>query len=155
MLLQYTNGDRFALGAAPYECRPASNRDSSLRIALAVVVDTLPTYAMLDTGGVYLLCSPEVAASLSIDPADGIPASPILWRGMKINGRLQRLPVTLLASEGESLEIDATAFIPQLSPDQEEIADLPCILGLQGCLEFIRFALDPGTDTFYFGDIAG
>ena len=155
MLLQYTNGKQFAVGAAPYESRPASNTDSSLRVALAVVIDKLPTYAMLDTGGVYLLCSPEVAASLSIDPADGIPATPILWRGIKITGRLQRLPVTLLASEGESLEIDATAFVTQLNSDQEGIADFPCILGLQGCLEFIRLALDPGTDTFYFGDIAG
>jgi hypothetical protein len=31
------------------------------------------------------------------------------------------------------------------------MGDLPCFVGMLGCLEAIRFALDPANDLFYFG----
>lgn len=64
---------------------------------------------------------------------------------------LQRLPITLPAVEGQGITIDATAFIP--APEVEWNEDLPCILGMQGCLENLRFAVDPNDDTFYFGTL--
>ena len=33
----------------------------------------------------------------------------------------------------------------------ENVPELPSILGLHSCLERVRFAFDPATDTFYFG----
>lgn len=55
----------------------------------------------------------------------------------------------LLADEGqgESLTLDVTAFLP------DDRWNLPNMLGLTGCLERIRFAVDPANDLFYFGAI--
>jgi hypothetical protein len=67
-----------------------------------------------------------------------------------VHGRLYRLNLTLLADEGEDLTIQTTAFVPE--PDEAEgWGDMPCILGLYGCLERLRFAVDPHTEPFYFG----
>lgn len=70
-------------------------------------------------------------------------------RGIKYQGQLYRLPIKFLAAEGESFELEVTAFIPHLEPGQEWL--FPSFLGLQGCLEFLRFAVDPGANVFYFG----
>jgi hypothetical protein len=66
-----------------------------------------------------------------------------------VRGTLHRLTLTLLAEEGEDVQIDTTAFVPDTS--YEGVPALPSILGLHGCLERVRFACDPHTDTFYFG----
>jgi hypothetical protein len=47
------------------------------------------------------------------------------------------------------VQVDSTAFVPDTS--HEAVPELPSILGLHGCLERVRFAFDPHTDTFYFG----
>ncbi len=76
----------------------------------------------------------------------------LLFRGVIVHGRLHRVNLTLFAEEGESFTLEATAFVP--NPGDEEIwEDIPCILGLFGCLERARFAVDPSTETFYFGPI--
>jgi len=57
----------------------------------------------------------------------------------------------LLADVGQHLELQATVFVP----DAEELwGDFPSFIGLSGFLERIRFAVDPLTDTFYFGSMA-
>ncbi len=61
-------------------------------------------------------------------------------------GALYRLPVRIHADEGESLEVEATVF---LSPDWPG----PNFVGYQGLLQRIRFAVDPETNLFYFGQI--
>jgi len=39
----------------------------------------------------------------------------------------------------------------QWGPDEaEHRGDLPCLLGLYGCLERVRFAIAPRTERFYF-----
>ena len=70
-----------------------------------------------------------------------------LCRDERVRGTLHRLTLTLLA-EGEDVQIDSTAFVPDAS--YEGVPELPSILGLHGCLERVRFAFDPHTDTFYF-----
>ena len=55
-------------------------------------------------------------------------------------------------AEGESLAIDATAFVPALTPRQQWDGELPCVLGLRFCLERMRFAVDPQRELFYFGE---
>ena len=52
----------------------------------------------------------------------------------------------LHADEGESLDVEATVF---QSPDWRG----PSFLGYQGLLQRIRFAVDPETNLFYFGQI--
>ena len=63
-----------------------------------------------------------------------------------LTGRLERLTVTFTASEGNNLAIEATCFIT-------EDWHGPPVIGWKGCLERLRFAIDPGTDTFYFADL--
>ena len=150
MLLQFANGDSFAIGAAPFAYRSVANDPASLRIALTVSIGDFEMTAILDTGGVYLLCAPEVAEHLHLDPQNGIRANPLRWRGERLEGTLYVVPLTLQAAEGESLQLEVTAFIPQ--PELAQWSqDFQCVLGMYGCLEKMRFAVDPNDDTFYFG----
>ena len=55
------------------------------------------------------------------------------------------------AEAGEPLEIEATAFTPQVHPGQVWPTEFSCILGMAGCFERLRFAIDPFADTIYFG----
>jgi hypothetical protein len=108
----------------------------------------------VDTGGVYLFCHPEIARRLSLTLAEALSeVQTILFRGVLVHGRLYRLTLTFLADEGEDVTIQTTAFVP--APDEaEHWGDLPCLLGLYGCLERVRFAVDPRTERFYFGPAA-
>jgi hypothetical protein len=149
-MLLFDNGDSFSIGSAPYVYEPASKDETSPRIILFIKIGEINTRAFIDTGGVYLFCPTEIADQLNLDPSQGIPVPDLRWRGVRFSGSLYRLPLTLLANEGESLIIEATAFVPHT--DTERSVDFPCILGMSGCLERLRFAVDPASDTFYFGE---
>ncbi len=106
---------------------------------------------MVDTGGIYLLCHPRLTTQLDLDVADATSGIlSILFRGVLVQGRLYRLNVTMLADEGEDVPFQATAFVLE-HQEEDQWGDLPSILGFHGCLERIRMAIDPVTDTFYFG----
>ena len=74
----------------------------------------------------------------------------MLVRGMRLEGSIIRLNMTLPADKGEDLTVDATAFIPDV---EEYWGDFPCFIGQRGFLERVRYAVDPATDTFYFGTL--
>ena len=61
-----------------------------------------------------------------------------------ITGSLGRVTVRFVAADGEPLTIDATCFTSEgwLGP---------MVIGWKGCLERIRFGLDPSEEAFYFG----
>lgn len=63
-------------------------------------------------------------------------------------GYLERLPLSITAESGDSLQIEATCFISEDWPG-------PPVIGWKGCLERIRFAIDPSLNRFYFGALAG
>ncbi len=67
----------------------------------------------------------------------------------KIRGDLYRLPLKFLAAEGESVELEATAFVPNF--DQSIWQNAPTFLGFRDCLDRLRFAIDPSEEKFYFG----
>jgi len=92
---------------------------------------------------------PSIARALHLDAGQALGAQTILFRDERVRGTLHRLTLTLLAEEGGDLQLDVTAFVPDVS--YEGVPELPSILGLHGCLERVRFAFDPVTDTFYFG----
>jgi len=149
MLLSLHHGECFATGGIRYDYLPTSG-GSTERIYLRVEIGGYTTSAMLDTGAPYFICSPEIIQSVGCDPNDSIPTPEILIRGANRKGRLQRLSLTLIATEGQSLSIDALAFIP--SQDEVDFgSNFPSFLGMCGCLERLRFAVDPVTQTFYFG----
>ncbi|MBN1484372.1 MAG: hypothetical protein JXA37_06580 [Chloroflexia bacterium] len=74
-------------------------------------------------------------------------------RDRTYQGELHRLSLVLKAQDGESVALEVTAFLPRLRPG--ETWNLPPFLGLRGCLERLRFAVDPASDTFYFGALSG
>ena len=63
------------------------------------------------------------------------------------------LTIIFLAEQGDSIPVDATVFIPELKPGQEW-NNFPSLIGLNSCLERLRFAVDPDKDCFYFGSLA-
>jgi hypothetical protein len=153
MLLQLQNGEPFATGATNYDYRPATKQENTPRIIVSVMIKDIRTLAFVDTGGVYAICSPTIANGLNLNPRDGFSTAPILWRGERYEGFLHTLPMTILAEDGVSLQIEPTFFVPQLTVGQTWGEDLPCILGMYLCLDRLRFAVDPSMDTFYFGEL--
>lgn len=104
--------------------------------------------------GVYLVCHPAIAGRLALTPSEALSGvQGILLRGTIVHGRLYRLTLTLLADQGEDVMLQTTAFVPE-PEEAEHWGDLPCLLGLYGCLERIRFAVDPRAEQFYFGPAA-
>jgi hypothetical protein len=151
MSLIFPDGQPFATGMTAFQYRPATAHETTPRAILDVVVEGVVTRTVVDTGGIYLLCNPRLATRLNLDRAEAISGlQSILFRGMLVHGRLYRMDVTLLADEGADFSFQATAFVPD-HQEEESWGDLPSILGLYGCLERARFAIDPFTETFYFG----
>ena len=151
-LLSFSNGELFAIGAIQYLYQPATFGETTPRILLRVIVEGIPVIAIVDTGAPYVLCSPLVARRLRIDRTFALGTERILIRGVWITGRLHRMHLQFRAEEGDNLDIDVTAFVPD--PEWEEgWDDLPFFIGLSGCLERMRFAFDPNNDMFYFGPV--
>jgi hypothetical protein len=150
-MLSFLDGEPFASGSQPYSYRPAIATDSSKRIIIEVEIQGRRTHAMLDTGAPYVICDPTIVKQLSLDPAAALNNIVLNIRGIPIPGAIHRLDLTLRAEHGDELIIDATAFVPNTKVDFWP--GLPSIIGLEGCLERVRFAFDTTTDdeTFYFG----
>lgn len=149
MLLSFHDGaNAFATGSAGYR---VSGGRAPAHLTIEVDVAGRPTEAIIDTGAPYLICSPELAGQLSFDARDALDSLDILIRGSWIKGRLHRVQLILLASEGNSMAIEATAFVPDT--ERNFGAAHPSFLGYVGCLERIRFAIDPHTESFYFGPL--
>jgi hypothetical protein len=60
-----------------------------------------------------------------------------------------RANLTLEATSGEDLTVEATFFVPFLELD--EVWNYPNFLGLGGFLDRIRYAVDASENAFYFG----
>jgi len=153
MLLVLENGEPFATGSTPYIYQGMASDESSPRVIIPVSIVDQRISAFVDTGGVFLLVSPHIVAGLDLDPQSAVPTPRLLSRGSWISGVLHRVSLTLLAADGEHLAFEATAFVPQVPPE-EWSDDFSCVLGVKGCLDRIRFAVDPGQDIFYFGELA-
>lgn len=149
-MLRFGDDRLFTTGKTPYRYAPISEEDSSLRIIVSVQVQGIDTEAVIDTGGIYFICSDQLMDALDLEIAS-MERIRMLIRGHWIWGVLTRLSLTLPAEHGEDLLLDVTAFVPDHDPDR--IWDIPSFLGMQGCLEHIRLAIDPGKEAFYFGPV--
>jgi len=116
-----------------------------LLVAIHCIVDGLPlaSFGLLDTAAEWCVLPSDAVATLELDPAAGERVRLETRFGLFAGG-LQRIPLTFVATEGQALTIDATWFVA---------ADWsgPLVLGWKGCLERMRFALDPAEERFYFG----
>lgn len=151
-MLLHKDGSTFATGVTPLRFGPASTSEASIRAIINVNVDGFQTEGFIDTGGVFFILNPEIAKAIGLTP-DAQNLETIMWRGMHISGSLHRMTLELHASDGYGLRLEATSFVPFMKDGDEWVRNLPCVLGLQGCLDRMRFAIDPVNDNFYFGPL--
>jgi hypothetical protein len=149
LMLYFEDRQPFSTGMVSYQYQPVQVGDNTPRIILPVQIGEQLTSAFVDTGGAFFICDPNLVDELHIDPKEALDETVLRIRGVRYDGRLYRLQVTLQAEEGDPLSVDATVFIPELRPNQPW--ELSSIIGLTGFLERIRFAVDPADDRFYFG----
>ena len=149
MPLLFEDGSAFASGRTTYSSLPCWPKDKP-RLQLPIKLNGLATLAVLDTGGLYLICNPEICEELGLG-SDGSEPAKIKIQGIMVTGKLERIEVQISAEKGQTLQFQATAFVPVDSP----ISDLPTFLGWHCCIERLRFAVDPQSEQFYFGPCQG
>lgn len=152
MLLSFADGTPFATGSTPYNFVPAKD-DITPRILLQVEFEGVLSTAIVDTGAPYAICSPLIAQLIDLEPSAALREMTIQVRGMQVRGNLYRLTLSFPADEGETLIVDSTAFVPD---PQSSLAwgNFPSFIGLTGCLERMRFAVDPTSENFFFGPLS-
>jgi predicted aspartyl protease len=147
MLLTLSDGTPFATGASGY-LDTSGGSEATSRIWLNVSFLDQDTKAIVDTGAPYAVCSPDLAAIIGLTPNHDDPRIQLGVRGTVYDGHLVRLELTIHATEGEDITIQATAFVPESS--STDVWHHPSFLGLTA-LERLRFAVDPVENIFYFG----
>lgn len=132
------------LDADPSKRVPAHDVKIFVRVVLDQGED--PIFAVMDTAAPWCIFNPRPGSSLwrNFDPI--LERVALSTRLGVFHGSLYRIPLRIDAEEGETLDVEATVF---LSPDWTG----PNFVGYQGLLQRIRFAIDPETNLFYFGQI--
>jgi hypothetical protein len=142
-MLTLEDGTVFATSSAPYVYLPTE----SPRVNVEIEVGGNRLSAVVDTGAPYFICGEQIAAILDLVPSEALEEKILSTRLGVLNGRLFRTIVTLVAQEGSSVELEATAFVVS----DRRWDDQPLFLGLLNCLDRLRFAIDPVSEVFHFG----
>ena len=142
-MLHYSDGSEFTTGLSSYLDADPGQRSETSRIHVKVEFDGVPVLALLDTGASWSVLNAELAQDLGLFEQDGEDTT-ISSRAGKIDGKLVRTATTLVADEGESIEVDSTVFVSREWPAGN-------FIGYSGLLERIRFAIDPSSNSFVFG----
>ena len=152
-MLTFLDGSPFATGAIHYFYRPAHEWEPTSRIIVPVEIEGVAVMAVVDTGAPYVVCPPQIAAQAGLQPTQDQMTVSLGWHGDH-TGFLFRRYLRFRADEGDDTIIEATIFVPDgQSAAAWDAGRRPFILGMGGCLERMRFALDPGQDIFYFAEI--
>jgi hypothetical protein len=148
-LLYDSDGNTFFQGVSSFTIQPVPpSNPRALRIVVPVGLEGNYTQAVVDTGGIYFICNADLASLLAVDLSAAVGKDTIFIRGKHVSGHLYRFTLELVATHaGNSITLEATTFVP----DEPTEWDLPPYIGFHGCLERFRFAVDPGTELFYFG----
>ncbi len=142
-MLRYSDGPEFSTGMSSYLDADPRHPSETSRIHVKVEFDGESVLALLDTGAAWSVLNAELAQELGLFERDG-ESTTISSRAGKIKGKLVRARTTLVADEGESIEFDSTVFVSRDWPEGN-------FIGYSGLLERIRFAIDPGSNSFVFG----
>ena len=142
-MLRCRDGSAFTTGMSSYLDADPSHPSETSRIHVRVEFDGASVLALLDTGAAWSVLDAELAQELGLFKRDGESAT-ISSRAGKIKGKLVRAATTLVADKGESIEVDSTVFVSSDWPEGN-------FIGYSGLLERIRFAIDPGSNSFAFG----
>ncbi|MBK6847579.1 MAG: hypothetical protein IPG96_08610 [Proteobacteria bacterium] len=140
------------VGRAAYSHATPSASDASAKIMVFVEVPPLGRItAMLDTGAPYFIVPPEQAKALALSPEAGDGGVTLHVRGHATPGHLHRLTLTLVATHGNALQLEATVFVPAT----EGVGRYPAVIGYHCCLDRLVFAVDGPKELLYFGDASG
>lgn len=107
------NGEPFSCGRSRFFVSDPDRRESTARIFVRVQLGDLETLARLDTGSPWSVMDADFASVVGVRSGLGIETTMSTVYGT-ITGPLEKVPITLLAEEGRSLEIDSTFLIPRL-----------------------------------------
>lgn len=120
--------------------------EPTAKVFVKVVFGRLDTtwLAQVDTGAAYSVLESGAARALGLFDVEGDPVR-LSTRSGDLWGRLVRVPLKLVADEGESLDFEAPFFV---STDWYGAT----FLGYTGLLDKLRIALDSPANQFYFGD---
>jgi len=151
-MLIFQNGESFTTGEMEYEFKPVSPDDINNRIILSIKVEGIPAIAVIDTGAPYLIIAPSVANRLDFDNSNSLGNTKLTIRRDTYSGNLFRVGIILPAKEGDGLQFEATAFVPE-QRFEETWGNLPTFLGIDSCLDRVRFAIDPCDMKFHFGSV--
>lgn len=100
--------------------------------------------AQVDTGAAYSVLESGAAKALGLFNAEGHPVR-LSTRSGDLCGQLVRVPLKLVADDGESLDFEAPFFV---SMEWRGAT----FLGYTGLLDKLRIALDSPANQFYFGE---
>ena len=101
---------------------------------------------MLDTGASWSVLNAELADAISSCSTGTEYTETISSRMGTVQGKLVRAMTTLVADDGDSVEVDSTVFVSRDWPAGS-------FIGYSGLLERIRFAIDPHDNAFIFGGL--
>lgn len=145
-MLFLPGGEQFSTGRARFFDDAPGVEEGTAKIYVKVEPEGLgaPVLAQVDTGAPWSILATEVAEAITLLEGQGEPIT-LRTRHGPIRGRLENTTITILADDGESLEVvEATVFV-----SREWLAGN--FLGYSGLLERIRFGVDPQRNDFYFG----
>ena len=135
----------FATGVSGYtDTSPGTAFEARIFVPIRVAGLDVDVTAMVDTAATWCVLEGALASFFAQRDAVLVRRQALSSRLGEFVGDLCRAPITLLADEGESLTVEATIFVcPEWSG--------PNVVGYNGRLERIRFAVDPSLNSFYFG----
>jgi hypothetical protein len=143
------NGKPFTTSRATYRDVDPAQDTRQTAIYVQVVLPIHPgvsVYALVDTGTPFCIFETEITEALGLFPDQGERIT-LSTRMGSIPGTIQRLTIRLVAEQGDSLDIDASVFVTN-------DWGYGNFVGYSGFLERFRFAIDSGTNSFYFGPLA-
>jgi hypothetical protein len=145
MLRLSSDGTAFAIGRTRFLDEDPIQPENSPKIYIKIEPGDLgsPVLAQLDTGAPWSILEVQIAEEVGLFGGQGQPI-PLQTRFGRIDGYLERTKITILADEGDSVDIEATVFVSKEWPAGS-------FLGYAGLLERVRFAVDPQQNFFYFG----
>jgi predicted aspartyl protease len=147
-MLKTLDGADFATGRARFLDEDANALEGTAKIFVKIEPSNLgsPVLAQLDTGCPWSILKPEIAEAINLMEEEGQPQVLSTRLGI-VNGQLKRTTITIIADDGNSIDVEATVFISAAWTAGN-------FLGYGGLLERVRFAVDPQENFFYFGPSA-
>lgn len=145
MLRLSSDGTAFAIGRTRFLNQDPVNPEKSPKVYVKIEPGDFgsPILAQLDTGAAWSILESQIAEAMALFHGQGQPTR-LSTRFGPIDGYLERTKITILADEGESIEVEATVFVSKRWLGGS-------FLGYAGLLERVRFAVDPQQNFFYFG----